>query len=69
MTTIYKESEDKGMGRNKIDEKGIPYGARQKMPFWYSLAWSARGASNALNVVLVAYITFYCTDILGLNAG
>lgn len=57
------------MSRNKMNEKGIPYGAREKMPFWYSLAWSTRGASNALNVVLVAYITFYCTDILGLKAG
>ena len=57
------------MSRNKVNEKGTPYGARQKMPFWYSLAWSTRGASIALNVVLVAYITFYCTDILGLKAG
>lgn len=57
------------MSKNKINEKGVPYGAREKMPLWYSLAWSTRGISAALNVVLVAYVTFYCTDILGLSAG
>lgn len=56
------------MGKTKLNEKGIPYGAREKMPFWYSLAWSTRGISAALNVVLVGYITYYCTDMLGLNA-
>lgn len=57
------------MGKTKVNEKGIPYGAREKMPVWYSLAWSTRGISAGLNVVLVAYITYYCTDILGLSAG
>lgn len=63
------EREELGMGKNKINEKGIPYGARQKMPFWYSLAWSSRGIAAGLNVVLIAYVSFYCTDILGLSAG
>ena len=37
----------------------------------FGTAWRGLqgGASIALNVVLVAYITFYCTDILGLKAG
>lgn len=52
-----------------MNEKNVPYGARQKMPMWYSLAWSTRGISAGLNVVLIAYISYYCTDILGLSAG
>lgn len=57
------------MGKNKVNEKGVPFGARTKMPFWYSMAWTSRGISAALNVILVGYITFYCTDMLGLSAG
>lgn len=49
-------------------DKNIPYGAREKMPFWYSLTWSSRAVSAAINILLVAYVTFYCTDVLGLNA-
>lgn len=54
--------------REKKNEKGIPYGARERMPLWYGLAWSTRGISAAINVVVLMQITFYCTDILGLNA-
>lgn len=57
------------MGKIKGNEKNVPCGARDKMPFWYSLAWSSRGISAALNVILVGYITYYCTDMLGLSAG
>ena len=56
------------MAKTKIDETGIPYGARQHMPFWFTLAWSSRGVANAINVIMVGYVTFYCTDMLGLNA-
>ena len=54
--------------KENLNEKGIPYGARQRMPLWYGMAWSSRGIAAAINVVLVAYVTFYSTDILGLNA-
>lgn len=57
------------MGKVKVSEKNVPYGARERMPFWYSLAWTSRGISAALNVILVGYITYYCTDMLGLSAG
>jgi Na+/melibiose symporter-like transporter len=50
-------------------EKSIQVGAREKLPFWFGLAWSSRGVSAALNVVLLGFITYYCTDLLGLNAG
>lgn len=54
---------------SKTDEKKIPCGAREKMPLWFSLAWSSRGVSAALNVILVAYVSFYASDVLGLNVG
>lgn len=50
----------------KKNEKGIPYGAREHMPLWFPLAWSSRGVANAINVILVGYVTYYCTDMLGL---
>ena len=52
----------------KLNEKGIPYGARERMPIWYGGVWSTRGISAAINVVLCMNIAFYCTDIVGLNA-
>lgn len=55
--------------KSKPNEKRIPYGAREKMPLWYSLAWSSRGISTALNVILVAYVSFYASDVLGLSVG
>lgn len=54
--------------KEKLNEKGVPYGARKKMPLWYGAAWSTRGVAYAVNIVYIAYITYYCTDILGLNA-
>ena len=54
--------------KEKINEKGVPFGAREKMPLWYGLVWSTRGISAAINVVILMQITFYCTDILGLSA-
>ena len=52
------------MGKN---EKNLPVGAREKLPFWFGLAWSSRGVSASINVILLGYITYYCTDLLGLN--
>ena len=57
------------MGKTKVSESGVPYGAREKMPFWYSMAWTSRGISAAINVVLLMQLTYYCTDMLGMNAG
>ena len=57
------------MGKEKLNESNVPYGAREKMPFWYSLAWSSRGISAAINVVLLMQLTYYCTNMLGMNAG
>jgi Na+/melibiose symporter-like transporter len=40
----------------------------RKMPKWFPLAFSTHGFSMAINTIMVGYITFYCTDVLGLNA-
>lgn len=52
----------------KSKENMIPYGAREKMPFWYVLAFSTKGISFGICMCLSAYLVFYCTDVLGLNA-
>ena len=54
--------------REKLNEKGVPYGARQRMPLWYGATWASRGVAAAINVVLTAQITYFCTDLLGLDA-
>lgn len=44
----------------RANKKGIGI-----VPFW---AWNFRGMSVAVQTVLISYITFYCTDVLSLNA-
>lgn len=39
-----------------------------RLPFSKALAWSTRGVSLACNVVIVGYITYYCTNILAMPA-
>ena len=43
--------------------------AEGKVSIGKKFAWSSRGLSMAINGVLVAYITYYCTDVIGLSAG
>lgn len=54
------------MGKN---DKSLPVGAREKLPLWFGLAWSSRGIAASINVILLGYVTYYCTDLLGLNPG
>ncbi len=39
-----------------------------RMPWYMPLAWSTRGVSLACNVVIVGYITYYCTNVLMMPA-
>lgn len=57
------------MSNAKSKEKNVAYGARDKMPGWYPAVFSGRGISYAINFCFIAYLTYYCTDMLGLNAG
>ncbi len=41
----------------------------EKLPRGYLLAWTSRGVSLAVNVVLLMQITYYATDVVGLSAG
>lgn len=52
---------------NSIENKKTVPALREKMPLWYSLVWSSRGASQILNVLLVSYVVYFSTDMLGLN--
>ncbi len=38
------------------------------LPKWLKWVWSARGVSFSLNFLLLVQISYYCTDLLGLNA-
>jgi Na+/melibiose symporter-like transporter len=40
----------------------------KKIPKWLPFAWSTHSFSMSTNVILIGYLTFYCTDVLGLNA-
>lgn len=41
---------------------------REKLPWYKALAWSTRGVSLACNVVILGYLTYYCTNILAMPA-
>lgn len=40
----------------------------EKLPGWIKWIWSVRGGAFTLNFVLMAQITYYCTDLLGMPA-
>lgn len=50
------------------DAKVLP-GAREKLPIWFSAAWSTRSVALSLNMALAGYASLYYTDVLGLNIG
>lgn len=37
------------------------------MLLWYGFAWSSRGISAVINVVLIMQLTYFCTDMLGMS--
>lgn len=39
-----------------------------KLPWYKALAWSTRGVSLACNIVIIGYLTYYCTNILAMPA-
>lgn len=41
---------------------------KKRVPIGKQLAWTSRAISLSLNVVLMGYLTFYCTDMLGMPA-
>lgn len=41
----------------------------EKLPGWMKWAWSGRTLAYSLNFLLMAQITFYCTDMLAIPAG
>ncbi len=53
--------------REKEKALGQDGAEREKLPVWFAPAWSTRAISLAVNVVLISYLAFYCTDMLGMN--
>ena len=47
----------------------IPAGARDKLPFWFPMAWSTRAVALSMTMTMAGFMTMYFTDILGLNPG
>ena len=41
---------------------------KEKLPLWFTPMWSTSAASVGVNTVLLSYVTYYCTDILGMSA-
>lgn len=39
-----------------------------KMPWYKTLAWSTRSVSLACNIMVVSYLTYYCTNVLAMPA-
>lgn len=39
-----------------------------KMPWYILPAWSTRAVSLAVNLIVLGYLTFYCTNMLGMSA-
>lgn len=42
--------------------------ASGRMPWYKTLAWSTRGMSLACNIMVVSYLTYYCTNVLAMPA-
>lgn len=41
----------------------------EKLPGWLKWVWSGKGVAYTLNFLLMAQISYYCTDMLGMSAG
>ena len=39
-----------------------------KLPWYKTLAWSTRSVSLACNIMVVSYLTYYCTNVLVMPA-
>lgn len=40
---------------------------KEKLSGWIGPVWSTRAVSLAINFIFVGYLTFYCTDVVGMN--
>ena len=45
----------------------IPAGAREKLPFWFPLAWSTRAVALSMTMTMAGFMTIFFTDVLGLD--
>lgn len=54
------------MAKNK---GAAPTAVKKKEPFWRILGWSTRNISQTISILLVGYVSYFCTDVLGMNIG
>lgn len=40
----------------------------EKLPLWFTPVWSTGTVAVSVNMVFISYITYYCTDMLGMSA-
>ena len=50
-----------------MDQKRLPAGARDKLPFWFPAAWSTRAVALSMQMTMAGFMGVYFTDVLGLN--
>lgn len=54
------------MATNKGTESTM---IKKKEPFWKTLGWTTRNMSQTISILLVGYVSYFCTDVLGMNIG
>src|SRR4051812_1584939 len=54
---------------SRTERKAAKRSDPARVPFGTMIAWSSAGASYAASIMVLGFVTIYCTDTLGLNAG
>lgn len=52
-----------------MEETKSPVKTKKKSSSLRSLAWTTRNISQTISILIVAYISYFCTDVLGMNIG
>lgn len=47
-----------------MDQKKIPAGAREKLPFWFPMAWSTRAVALSMQMTMAGFMGVYFTHAL-----
>ncbi len=49
--------------------EGAAVAVKKKEPFWRILGWGTRNISQTISALLIGYVSYFCTDVLGMNIG
>lgn len=50
-------------------KEGATTSVKTKTPFYKTMGWSTRNISQTISILLVGYVSYFCTDVLGMNIG